>query len=106
MRAGKLTERIEIYEPDVTQNMYGEQTTEYIFKSSCRAEIVHHRNSRNTENNEIVYPNTKTIRIRRYVVISEFFRVKLHDKFYRIISNIEDNKEYQYKEFEIELINE
>lgn len=106
MIAGTLTELIEIYEPQVTINDYGEQTTDYILKYNTRARLLHNGGSRTVANgSEIVYPYRKELAVRQYLNIDDFDRVKWNDKYYKIL-DITPNKHNQEQIINIELINE
>lgn len=105
MIAGQLTERIEIYSPHIVKNDVGEQTTEYVLKTSTKAHRVNGKGSRDIENREIVYNYIKTFEVRSYVDVDEFDRIKFNNKFYRIL-DIDTNKELQKIIIETELVNE
>ena len=104
MNAGKLTERIEIFSPAITKNDVGEQSTEYVFKYSTRADVKQTRGSRDIENREIVYNYSRTFEVRIYVKVEEFDRIKWKGKFYRIL-DIDTNRELQKITIETELVN-
>lgn len=105
MIAGKLTERIEIYSPQITINEVGEQATEYVLKYSTKASVIHKSGSRNIENDEVVYNSSKTFEVRIYLNVDEFDRIKWQNKFYRIL-DIDTNKELQKITIQAELVNE
>lgn len=105
MIAGKLSEHIEIYSPNVVRNEFGEQHIEYILKNETKANKVNLRGSRTVENNEVVYNYVKLFEVRIYVDVNEFDRIKYDSKFYRIL-NIDKDKELQKITIECELVNE
>lgn len=105
MRAGLLNKIVEIYEPEITVNSVGEQSTTYQLKSTIRARVVHGSGSRSVENDEVVYPYTKNIQVRIYQDITDFDRVKYDGKLYRILS-IETDNELQCKNILMEVVNE
>lgn len=105
MQAGKLNKLIEIYEPELQVNEYGEQVQTYIKRKETRTEVIYNNGGRTTSNNEIVFNYTKTFKIRRYHTINETYQLKYEGKFYRILS-IEDNRQFNSKIITAELINE
>lgn len=105
MKAGILKERIEIHEPRIITTEYGDSKTEYSLFYVTRANVKYNSGSRVTENDEIVYPHSKTFIVRHYVPVKEPMRIKFEDNFYRIIS-INSNKYYNDKKIYAELVNE
>lgn len=105
MIAGLLKDRIEIWQPLVVRDEYGNQKTTYQFKTSTRAKIDNVKGERAEENDEVVYVYTKTFHVRIYVNVGDFDRIKWNGKFYRLL-NIEPNKERQELKIETQLINE
>lgn len=105
MIAGLLREPIEIYKSELTKNAVGEQETNWILKTKTRSQKINKSGSRNVENDEVVYNYTKIFKVRIYVDVDEFDRIKWNKKFYRIL-NIDIDKEQQTKIIETELINE
>lgn len=105
MRAGLLTENIEIYAPSATTNQFGEESTEYVLKASTKARVVNDNGNRNTHNYEISYSYSKTFQVRIYVNVNEWDRIKWEEKFYRI-TDINKSKETQSISIKGELIND
>lgn len=105
MKAGKLKERIEIWQPVVKTTDFGNTTTVYELLKSTRAEVIYNSGSRTNENKEIFYPTSRTFRVRYYVPVKEPMRIKFEDKFYQILS-IEPNKYYNNKTIITDLVNE
>jgi head-tail adaptor len=69
MRAGLLTERIDVLKPVVTVNDYGEETTDWQNIYTTKARLVHTGGNRMNVNDEIFYSYTKTFQIRNYVPV-------------------------------------
>ena len=105
MKAGLLTEQIEIYSPTTIKNEYGEETTSYIWSYSTRARLIHDRGNRDIENNEVVFNHFKTFHVRIYVPVHNLDRIKWNDEFYRIV-DIEPDRKLQEKIIKVELIND
>lgn len=105
MKAGRLKDRIEIYNPVVITSEYGSKKTDYNLFYTTRAEVKYNSGSKTIENNEIVNTNTLTITIRYYVPVLENMIIKYNDKKYRILS-IEPSKNYNDKVIIAEYINE
>lgn len=105
MIAGLLNKTIEIYSPYSSKNYVGGKQTEFVFKNKTRARKINKSGSRDLENHEIVYNNTKTFQVRIYVDIDNFDRIKFEGKFYRIL-DIDTDTENQMITIETELVNE
>lgn len=104
MQAGLLREIIEIYEPKVVVNSFGEQEQEYILLRPTKARVIHSSGSKAIENNEIVSNYSKTFHIRMYVPMNEVYQIKYQGNMYRVTS-IEDVPQFNYKEVKTERIN-
>lgn len=105
MRAGRLTEQIEVLTPIVIINEFGSQQTKYVHKFSTRAERVRVNGGRTIENQDMFYADLKNFSIRRYHPIEDFDIVVYRGKRYRIL-DIEYKKEEQRKVISCEKINE
>lgn len=105
MRAGLLTEPIEIYKKVLTDNQYGEQTEEWVLKYSTKARLVHDGGSRVIQNDEVFFAHTKTFQVRSYVPVEDFDMIKWNSKNYRIL-NIEPDKNMMNKTIKTELIDD
>lgn len=105
MRAGLLTEEIEIIENVVTVNDFGEETEEWVSKYKTKARLVHDGGDRTIINGEIFYSNAKTFQVRYYVPIDDFDRIKWDNKIYRV-RNIEPDKKKMNKTIKAELVND
>ncbi len=105
MRAGLLTEEIEILAPQVSTNDFGEETTEWNSVYSTKARLVHTGGNRTIENDEIFYGYTKTFQIRYYVQVQEYYRILWNGKQYRIL-DIEPDKQQQQITIKTELVND
>ena len=105
MRAGLLTEQIEIISPEVSTNDFGEETTEWVTAYTTRARLGHNSGGRMNENNEIFYSAIKTFQIRDYVPINDYCRIVWKDRQYRIL-DIEPDKVQQQLTIKTELVND
>ena len=105
MRAGLLTERIEILQPDVATNDFGEETTNWVSIYTTKARLVHTGGNRTVQNDEIFYSYTKTFQIRNYVPVQEYDRILWNGKQYRIL-DIEPEKQQQQITIKTELVND
>lgn len=105
MRAGLLTERIEILKPDVSTNDFGEETTDWISIYTTKARLVHTGGNRTVQNDEVFYSYTKTFQIRNYVSVQEYDRILWNGKQYRIL-DIEPEKQQQQITIKTELVND
>jgi head-tail adaptor len=105
MKAGLLKYKIEIWAPTITTTDYGTHKEIYSKSYTTRANVFFNSGTRTTENDEIVYPKTRSFIVRHYVPVTDPMRVKFEDKFYRIVS-INKNKYYNDTEIIAELVNE
>ena len=105
MRAGLLTEQIDILSPEITTNPFGEESTEWKIAYSTRARIMHDSGSRDTVNGEVFYQYIKTFVVRYYVTVNDFDRIKWNGKIYRVL-DIEPDKVQQQLTIKTELIND
>jgi head-tail adaptor len=105
MRAGLLTEPIEIYEKVLSTNSYGEQTEEWVLKYSTKARLIHDGGNRVIQNDEVFFAHTKTFQVRDYVPVGEYDKIKWDSKYYRIL-NIEPEKSMMNKTIKTELIDD
>lgn len=104
MRAGILNEKIQILKLQQTTNEFGEQFDLYAPCCSTRAEVTPLSGGRQDVNNEIFYAHVYRFVIRRYVNVDDFDRILWKDKQYRIL-NIDDDREYNQKVVNAELVN-
>ena len=105
MRAGLLQESIEIWEPTIVVNDYGEQTTTYTLKYTTRARLLHSGGTRSYNNDELFFPYIKEFQVRQYVPVDELCRIKWNNKFYKIL-DITPNRDQQELDIKCELIND
>jgi len=105
MRAGLLTEVIEIHKPKITKSDWGEQSTVYIKDKLTRARIINDSGNRSIENDEVVYNYDKTFEVRTYVDVEELDLIKWNNKFWRILE-IEIDKPKQTKTIKCVLKND
>lgn len=105
MRAGLLTESIEIYEKTLVKNDYGEESENWVLKYSTKARLVHDGGGRVIINDEVFYTHAKTFQVRSYVPVEDYDRIKWNGKFYRIL-NIEIDKKINNITIKAELIDD
>ena len=105
MKAGILNEKVRILRCEVERNEFNEQTDTYKPIAWIRASVSYKTGNRVDINHEVFYAYTKTFYIRRYQQINEFDRLEWKGKQYRILA-ISDDREYNQKIIECELINE
>lgn len=104
MRAGILNEPIQILKLQQSSNDFGEQFDMYVPCCKTRAEITPISGSRTNDNNEIFYAHTYRFVVRRYVDVDDFDRIMWKNKMYRIL-NIDDDRTYNQKVINAELVN-
>ena len=105
MRAGLLTEKIEIWEKTLVTNEFGEQTETWNLKNTTRARLVHNGGNRVIENSEVFFAHTKTFEVRDYNKIGDYDRIVWDNKKYRIL-NIEPDKAQMKLTVKTELIDD
>ncbi len=105
MEAGRLTENIEIYSPNIIKNELGEQVNTYSYKLRTKANKLSNSGNRKLENHEIVYSYNLVFEVRYYIDVEETDRIKYNNKFHRILS-IDKNNLLQKIIITTELINE
>ena len=103
--AGRLNERIEIWNLDVSTNDYGEIKEDWIYKDSARTLVDHTGGGLNIENFEIFNAYHKNFTVRNSVNINDTDRVKYNGRFYRILY-IDIDRPKMTKTINTELINE
>ena len=105
MKAGLLTEIIDIYSPTIVINDYGERTETLEKTYTTRAKVNWDSGNRVLSNEEIYYDYSKTFNVRYYVPVKETDQIEWQNKRYRIIT-IEKRKEYNDILIKTTLINE
>ena len=105
MRAGLLTETIQVLQPLTDINTVGEQITTYRVKATIKARNVVHRETQTNLNGDISYPNTYTLEVRIYQPINEYDRIRWNGKDYNVIS-LQIDKPMMCKRLEIVEVNE
>lgn len=105
MKAGTLSNCIEIYKPFVEKNEFGEQMTVYKKVIHTRAKIIYDDGNRINMSGDMTYIYTLTFEVRRYHKIDEYDQIHYKDKKFRILS-IEHNKKEQKQIITCQLINE
>lgn len=105
MRAGLLTEPIEIWSKTITTNEFGEEEETWDLTYETRARLVHEGGSRVINNDQVFFIHSKTFQVREYVPVGEYDRIMWRDKFYRIL-NIEPDKEMMQQTIKTELIDD
>lgn len=86
MRAGLLTEQIEILQPLYITTETGSNDIVYEPSIKCRAYVVFNNGTRENENGEITFTSNVTFKIRRFYQFDENCRIKWNNKEYRILS--------------------
>ena len=105
MRAGLLTETIQIFEKELIVNEFGEETETWNLKYTTKARLIHNGGDRVIENSEVFFAHTKTFELRYYVPIGDYDRIVWENKKYRIL-NIEPNKAQMKLTVKTELIDD
>lgn len=105
MRAGLLTEPIEIWTKTVVTNDFGEETESWALKYSTRARLLHDGGSRVIENEQVFFSHTKTFQVRDYVPVDDYDKIIWDHKEYRIL-NIEPDKKQMNLTIKTELIDD
>jgi hypothetical protein len=106
MRAGLLTELIDIYSPTYEVNEFGEKIQTYGLTYTTRARVEHNGGSRTNDNNEIFFDYSKTFTVRSYVPITESDQIEFEGKRYRVLSIENRRRDYNDKLVITELINQ
>ena len=104
MRAGVLTESIQILRLLQERNEFNEQFDMYVPCCMTRAEVTPLSGGRTDTNNEVFYEHTYRFVVRRYVDVDDFDRIMWKDKQYRVM-NIDDDKRLNQKIINAELVN-
>lgn len=104
MRAGLLSEVVNIYRPTVTVNTLGEQVTVYSMVHAYRARVMHRSHGRENFNGDIIYPNTQTLQMRIYVDVHDNDIIKFQDHYYRITQAPLVDRDQQCVTLEIEQV--
>lgn len=105
MKAGLLTELIEIWTKTLETNKYGEETETWAKTYETRARLVHDGGSRVIRNDEVMFTHSKTFQVRDYVPVGNYDRIKWEGNFYRIL-NIEPDRVSMNQTIKVELIND
>lgn len=95
MRAGLLTEVVDILRATISKNSFGEDVETWSVVYSTRARVEHVSSQLTTENSEAVYNFQKKITLRIYVPVREFDRIRWDGKEYRIVQLEKDKKQMQ-----------
>lgn len=105
MMAGALTDKVEVYEPVKSTNNFGERVTEWQKCYTTRAEVVHTGGNRTNENGEIILTQYRIFRLRIYVPLTDYSRIKWEGNYYRI-TNLEKNQRLRMTTVTTEKVNE
>lgn len=105
MRAGLLTEQIDILESSLIRNAYGEEETQWSIKQTTKARLMHKGGNRTLSNDEVAYQYTKTFQVRHYIMVNEYDRIQWNGKIYRIL-DIEPDKQQMLLTINVELVND
>ena len=76
MRAGAYDEIVDIYKVVVTRNEYGEQHDDYEYSCTTRANVVQTGGTRCVQNDEVLYPYSRTFILHDYIKVDEFDYIK------------------------------
>ena len=106
MRAGLLTELIEIQSPEITKSDFGDTSVEWsVFASNVRADAYSRQGNRTLENGEIIWAYTTSFRIRTIGGLKHDMVVIWNDEKYRILS-LQYSRDRREVVINTELINE
>lgn len=105
MRAGLLTNKIEILRPEIVKSSTGFQQTVYNPDIVCRAYVKYNSAGRSEINGEVVFTRSITFQIRRFYDFDENCRIRWKYRDYRILS-IEHKRKEQLIEIITEIIEE
>lgn len=105
MKAGILTERIELFQPVVKTTEFGNKKTEWERVCSTRAAVDYVSGTRVIEAEEMFYPQSRTFLVRHYVPVQEPMRIRYNCQDYQITS-ISRNKKYRDILITADLVNE
>lgn len=109
MEAGLLRFPIDIYQPIIKKNEYGEDYCEYEKKYSTRAKIDYTSGNRTNDNQEMIIDYFVAFTVRKYVPVGDNDRIYLirNKKLYKYrILSIEPSESKQNLTIRTELINE
>lgn len=96
LRAGLLRESIDILQPTIERNDFGEETTTWTVAASTRARVDFRSGTRLVDVNEVAAPYTVTFIIRRFYALTEYYRLRWRGRLYSIASiNFEEAKQMQ-----------
>lgn len=93
MRAGLLTENVDIMRPTTVRTVYGDEHVDYYVEYQTRARVENMTSQRTEENSEVLYNFQKRFTLRVYVPVQEFDRIRWKGKYYRIVSLEKDERE-------------
>lgn len=93
MRAGLLTENVDILRAEIVKNPFGEDTETWSVVYSTRARVEQVNSQRAEENSEVVYNFSKRFTLRVYVPVKEYDRIRWDGKLYAITSLEKDQRE-------------
>lgn len=105
MWAGLRNEHIDIMRYASVKNEYGETVQTLEREYSTRAKVVHLSGSRQTRNDEIQYPYSKTFVMRYKSPINESNLIRWNEKLYRVLS-IDHDRAMQQTVVQTEVVNE
>lgn len=84
MRAGLLTEHIEILEPRTIRTETGSESTVFETKYRTRARVTYGKGERDNQNGDIFYTHEVYFEVRRFYDFDENHRILWKGKQYRI----------------------
>lgn len=85
MRAGLLTEHIDLLEPLTIRTETGSEDTIYEVKYKTRARVTYGSGNRENENGDIFYSHIVSFEVRRFYEFDENFRISWRKRQYRIV---------------------
>jgi hypothetical protein len=89
MNSAKLREeRIKIYKPVTVTTDYGDFKEEITFVTECRAGVLTQQMNREFSNDQISYPETRTLLVRNYVPIDDGYVIRWDKKWWMVESYI------------------
>lgn len=105
MKAGSLTDEIELLKPNYSTNEFGESLTVYESFLKTKANVIHSGGYKTINNNELFWGLNKVFKLRYYVEVKKDFRIKWQNQTYTI-TTIEKDKNAQQIIITAELLNE
>lgn len=105
MKAGILTEKIELWQPKNNLTPYGNKKVEWEYVCTTRAAVDYVSGSRAIIAEEMFYPQSRTFIVRHYVNVQEPMRIRYNCQEFQITS-ISRNKKHHDILITADLVNE